>query len=59
MAGTVGGGGLGIRYGYRRFMPEVMLTVVVILVIIVQVVAVRRRARRLCRQPSHRAPSVR
>ena len=41
MAGTVGGGGLGdlgIRYGYQRFMPEVMLTVVVILVAIVQVV---------------------
>lgn len=41
MAGTVGGGGLGdlgIRYGYQRFMPEVMLTVVVILVVIVQLV---------------------
>ena len=39
MAGTVGGGGLGdlgIRFGYQRFQPEVMLTVVVVLVIIVQ-----------------------
>ncbi|MCS4240787.1 D-methionine transport system permease protein [Rhizobium sp. BIGb0125] len=39
MAGTVGGGGLGdlgIRFGYQRFMPEVMLAVVVILVAIVQ-----------------------
>jgi len=39
MAGAVGGGGLGdlgIRYGYQRFMPEVMLAVVVILVIFVQ-----------------------
>ena len=29
MAGAVGGGGLGdlgIRYGYQRFMPEVMWT---------------------------------
>ncbi|MDX3930107.1 MAG: methionine ABC transporter permease [Shinella sp.] len=39
MAGTVGGGGLGdlgIRFGYQRFMPEVMITVVVVLVVIVQ-----------------------
>lgn len=41
MAGTVGGGGLGdlgIRFGYQRFMPEVMLAVVIILVAIVQLV---------------------
>lgn len=39
MAGTVGGGGLGdlgIRFGYQRFMPEVMIAVVIILVAIVQ-----------------------
>lgn len=39
MAGAVGGGGLGdmgIRYGYQRFMPEVMLAVVVILIVFVQ-----------------------
>lgn len=39
MAGTVGGGGLGdlgIRFGYQRFMPEVMLAVVVVLVVLVQ-----------------------
>ncbi|EJW94540.1 D-methionine ABC transporter, permease protein [gut metagenome] len=39
MAGAVGGGGLGdlgIRYGYQRFMPEVMWTVVLILIILVQ-----------------------
>jgi D-methionine transport system permease protein len=39
MAGTVGGGGLGdlgIRFGYQRFMPEVMVTVVVVLVVLVQ-----------------------
>ncbi len=39
MAGTVGGGGLGdlgVRYGYQRFMPEVMVAVVVVLVVIVQ-----------------------
>jgi len=43
MAGTVGGGGLGdlgIRFGYQRFMPEVMLAVVIILVVIVQSVQV-------------------
>ncbi|HYD70808.1 methionine ABC transporter permease [Azospirillum sp.] len=41
MVGAVGGGGLGdlgIRYGYQRFLPEVMLAVVVILVVLVQIV---------------------
>ncbi|NJL07234.1 MAG: ABC transporter permease [Methylacidiphilales bacterium] len=41
MVGAVGGGGLGdlgIRYGYQRFMPEVMLAVVVILIALVQFV---------------------
>jgi D-methionine transport system permease protein len=39
MAGAVGGGGLGdlgIRFGYQRFMPEVMATVVLILIVFVQ-----------------------
>jgi D-methionine transport system permease protein len=39
MVGAVGGGGLGdlgIRYGYQRFMPEVMLTVVALLILLVQ-----------------------
>ncbi|MCF0253261.1 MAG: ABC transporter permease [Duodenibacillus sp.] len=39
MAGAVGGGGLGdmgIRYGYQRFMPDVMLAVVVTLIAFVQ-----------------------
>jgi D-methionine transport system permease protein len=39
MAGAIGGGGLGdlgIRYGYQRFMPEVMWTVVLVLIIVVQ-----------------------
>ncbi|WP_227368130.1 methionine ABC transporter permease [Halomonas sp. M20] len=39
MAGAVGGGGLGdlgIRYGYNRFDPFVMLITVVILVVLVQ-----------------------
>jgi len=39
MAGAVGGGGLGdlgIRFGYQRFMPEVMAIVVVILILFVQ-----------------------
>ncbi len=41
MVGAVGGGGLGdlgIRYGYQRFMPEVMLVVVVVLIVLVQAV---------------------
>lgn len=41
MAGAIGGGGLGdlgIRYGYQRFLPEVMLAVVVVLVAFVQAV---------------------
>ena len=39
MAGAVGGGGLGdlgIRYGYQRFQPEVMIIVVIILIVMVQ-----------------------
>ena len=39
MAGAVGGGGLGdlgIRYGYQRFLPEVMLAVVAVLIVLVQ-----------------------
>lgn len=41
MVGAVGGGGLGdlgIRYGYQRFLPEVMLAVVVVLIVLVQIV---------------------
>jgi D-methionine transport system permease protein len=41
MAGAIGGGGLGdlgIRYGYQRFLPEVMITVVLILIVFVQLV---------------------
>lgn len=41
MVGAVGGGGLGdlgIRYGYQRFMPEVMLAVVLVLIVLVQAV---------------------
>jgi len=39
MSGIIGGGGLGdlaIRYGYQRFMPDVMVVTVVILIILVQ-----------------------
>ena len=41
MAGAIGGGGLGdlgIRYGYQRFLPDIMLAVVVILIVFVQLV---------------------
>jgi D-methionine transport system permease protein len=41
MAGAIGGGGLGdlgIRYGYQRFLPEVMVIVVLILIVFVQLV---------------------
>ena len=55
MAGAVGGGGLGdlgIRFGYQRFMPEVMAVVVALLIADVQGLQtlgdwlVRRMARR-------------
>jgi len=55
MAGAIGGGGLGdlgIRYGYQRFLPEVMLAVVVVLIVFVQALqsagdwAVRRLSHR-------------
>ncbi len=39
MVGAVGGGGLGdlgIRYGYQRFMPDVMAVVVIVLILLVQ-----------------------
>ena len=37
MVGAVGGGGRrpGIRYGYQRFMPEVMALVVLVLIVLV------------------------
>jgi len=41
MVGAVGGGGLGdlgIRFGYQRFNPEMMVIVVVVLIVLVQVV---------------------
>jgi D-methionine transport system permease protein len=52
MVGAVGGGGLGdlgIRYGYQRFMPDVMAAVVVVLIVLVQSVQTLgdRLARRL------------
>jgi D-methionine transport system permease protein len=59
MVGAVGGGGLGdlgIRYGYQRFMPEVMALVVVVLIVLVQGVqslgeAVARRVNKRLRRP--------
>jgi len=41
MAGTVGAGGLGdiaIRYGYQRYMPEMMVATIIILIILVQII---------------------
>lgn len=55
MAGAVGGGGLGdlgIRYGYQRFMPEVMGLVVVVLIVFVQIV--QSLGDRLARRVDHR-----
>ncbi len=55
MAAAIGGGGLGdlgIRYGYQRFLPDVMLAVVIILIFFVQAIqslgdwAVRRLSHR-------------
>ncbi|MDR3279968.1 MAG: ABC transporter permease [Synergistaceae bacterium] len=43
MAGTLGAGGLGdiaVRYGYQRFMLDVMLATIVILVVMVQLVQI-------------------
>lgn len=59
MVGAVGGGGLGdlgIRYGYQRFMPEMMLAVVVVLIALVQSVQTvgDYLARRLNRRLRHR-----
>lgn len=58
MVGAVGGGGLGdlgIRYGYQRFMPEVMLVVVIVLIGLTQALqslgeSVARRVNRRVRQ---------
>jgi D-methionine transport system permease protein len=55
MAGAIGGGGLGdmgIRYGYQRFLPDVMLAVVVVLVALVQ--AMQSVGDWLVRRMSHR-----
>ena len=41
MAGAIGGGGLGdlgIRYGYQRFLPDIMLAVVIVLIFFVQAI---------------------
>ena len=58
MVGAVGGGGLGdlgIRYGYQRFMPDVMLAVVAVLIVLVQTVQSvgDRLARRLNKRLRH------
>lgn len=58
MVGAVGGGGLGdlgIRYGYQRFMPNVMAAVVAVLIILVQTVQSLgdRLARRLNKRLRH------
>jgi len=58
MVGAVGGGGLGdlgIRYGYQRFMPDVMAAVVILLIVLVQSVqsagdAIARRLDRRARR---------
>ncbi len=55
MAGAVGGGGLGdfgIRFGYQRFMPAVMATVVGLLIILVQ--ALQSLGDLVVRRVSHR-----
>ncbi len=63
MAGAVGGGGLGdlgIRYGYQRFLPEVMVAVVVVLIVLVQGIQSigDRLARRLNRRLVRSRPSA-
>jgi D-methionine transport system permease protein len=59
MVGAVGGGGLGdlgIRYGYQRFMPDVMATVVVVLIVLVQ--GVQTLGERISRRLDKRTRSV-
>src|SRR3954454_16516884 len=56
MVGAVGGGGLGdlgIRYGYQRFLPEVMAAVVIVLIVLVQLV--QSLGDRLARRVNKRA----
>ena len=60
MAGAVGGGGLGdlgIRYGYQRFRPDVMLAVVAVLVVMVQ--AMQSTGDRLARRLNKRLARAR
>ena len=55
MAGAIGGGGLGdlgIRYGYQRFLPEVMAVVVLVLIVFVQ--ALQSSGDWLVRRLAHR-----
>ena len=55
MAGAIGGGGLGdlgIRYGYQRFLPDIMLAVVVVLIFFVQ--AIQSLGDWVVRRLSHR-----
>jgi D-methionine transport system permease protein len=55
MAGAVGGGGLGdlgIRYGYERFEPAVMVATVAVLILLVQFV--QTLGDRVARRLSHR-----
>jgi len=55
MAGAIGAGGLGdlgIRYGYQRFQPDVMVAVVVVLIVLVQ--GLQTLGDRLARRVSHR-----
>lgn len=55
MAGAIGGGGLGdvgIRYGYQRFDPAIMLITVAILVILVQLI--QSIGERLVKRVDHR-----
>jgi D-methionine transport system permease protein len=59
MAGTVGGGGLGdlgVRFGYQRFRPDVMLAVVVMLVVVVE--GVQLLGDWLARRVNHRQRSA-
>jgi len=55
MAGAIGGGGLGdvgIRYGYQRFDPAIMLITVAILVVLVQLI--QSVGERLVKRVDHR-----
>lgn len=55
LSGGGGLGDLGIRFGYQRFMPEVMAAVVIVLILLVQ--SIQTLGERLARRANKRIRS--